>query len=134
MINKEKIEYNVEKYWVPSHTNPRKIMILEKKNDDLYVVQSGQHQFVAHIEHIYNKQEHASKGTKDWEHYVRKCRRDAKGSEKKDMPQHKEPMKIFVTKDKAEKYKNGVYMIREGKNIYTSDVEFVSNGEKEQGE
>lgn len=72
MINKEKIEYNVTKYWVPSHTGPRKIAIIEAKTENLYVVQDAYKSFVTDIEFIFNKEEHASMAKRDWEHAERK--------------------------------------------------------------
>ena len=82
MINKDKIEYNKSIYWVPSRTNPRKIAITEKKNDELYVVQSGEQKFLANIEFIFNKQEHAMKSRKDWESYEKKRKKEEKAQKK----------------------------------------------------
>lgn len=78
MINKNKIEFDKKIYWVPSYTGTRKIAILEKKNEELYVVQSGEHKFLANIEFIFNKEEHARKSIKDWEHAERKRKRELK--------------------------------------------------------
>ena len=79
MINKEKIRFDESIYWVPGYTGPRKIMILEEFKEGLYSVQSGEHKFIANIEYIFNKPEHAQEAFRDWESYESKRKAAEKG-------------------------------------------------------
>lgn len=87
MINKQKIKYNEAIYYVPSYTSPRKVSILKLINDSLVVVKpysKKQNQeykpFKVPIVHIYNADEDARIGRREWEHYMRHNNKKSKKS------------------------------------------------------
>lgn len=76
MINKDKIKYNEPIYYMPTYGGAIKISIIKAKSDNLMLVKQYSKKkdlkaFVVPIEHIYNKPEHAHRGIREWEHYMR---------------------------------------------------------------
>lgn len=89
MINKQKIKYNEAIYYVPSYTSPRKVSILKLINDSFAVVKpysKKQNQeykpFKVPIAHIYNADEDARIGCREWKHYMRHHNKKSKQSKK----------------------------------------------------
>lgn len=76
MINKDKIKYNEPIYYMPTYGGTIKISVIRAKTDNLMLVKQYSKKndfnaFVTPIEHIYNKPEHAQRGNREWEHYMR---------------------------------------------------------------
>ena len=76
MINKDKIKYNEAIYYTPTYGGAIKVSIIKTLNDILALVKPTSKKkdfkpFAIPIEHIYNKPEHAQRGCREWEHYMR---------------------------------------------------------------
>lgn len=76
MINKDKIKYNEPIYYMPTYGGVIKISILKAINDSVMLVKPTSKKkdfksFTTPIEHIFNKPEHAQRGVREWEHYMR---------------------------------------------------------------
>ncbi len=83
MINKDKIKYNEPIYYMPTYGGVIKITIIKAINDTMMLVKpiSKKKDFKAFrtpIEHIFNKPEHAQRGCREWEHYMRHRKKDEK--------------------------------------------------------
>ena len=82
MINKDKIVFNTKTYFTCSYTGAIGVTILKLIDDERVLVQSGKHTFIRPIQYVFNEYEHARKGGRDWEHYERKRKREAKKAKK----------------------------------------------------
>ena len=85
MINREKIILNEYVYWTCQYSGTVKVKILEVLEGDKVLVDTTikkQAPIVRELQFIFNKEEHAKKSMKEWEHADRKRRREEKEQKK----------------------------------------------------
>ena len=83
--NKRELVMNEYIYWTCQYTGAVKIKVLKVLDDDKALVDTAikkQAPIVRDIKFIFNKEEHAKKAMKDWEHADRKRRREEKAQKK----------------------------------------------------
>ena len=85
MINREKMILNEYVYWACQYSGTVKVKILEVLEGNKVLVDTSikkQAPIVRDLQFIFNKEEHAKKSMKEWEHAERKRRREEKAHKK----------------------------------------------------
>lgn len=82
MINKDKIVFNTHTYYTCSYSGPVGVTILKLFDDDCVLVKNKAGTFVRPLMYVYNTDEDARKGGRDWEHYERKRKKNQKSKKK----------------------------------------------------
>lgn len=83
MINKEKIVFNKKIYFTPTYGSPVGIKILKLFDNGCALVQGNHAPFVRSLMYVFNTYKAARKGSRDWEHYERKRKRNKRKIKKK---------------------------------------------------
>lgn len=83
MINKDKIIFNTHTYYTCSYSGAIGVKILKLLDDGCVLVKTKNGTFVRPLMYVYNTEEDARKGGRDWEHAERKRKRNKKKSIKK---------------------------------------------------
>ncbi len=76
MINKDKIVFNTHTYFTCSYSGAIGIKILKLFEDGCVLVKTKTGTFVRPLMYVYNTEEDARKGGRDWEHYERKRKKN----------------------------------------------------------
>lgn len=82
MINKDKIVFKTKTYFTCSYTGTVGVKILKLFDDGCVLVENKGGQFVRPLMYVFNTEEDARRGGRDWEHYERKRKREAKKAKK----------------------------------------------------
>ena len=80
MINKDKIVFNTKTYYICSWCGVIGVKVLKHLKNDYLLVQAGNDLLVRPIQFVYNKYEHARRGSRDWEHFERNRKKQKKKS------------------------------------------------------
>ena len=83
MINKDKIVFNTHTYYTCSYSGAIGIKILKLFEDGCVLVKNKTGTFVRPLMYVYNTEEDARKGGRDWEHYERKRKKSKRKNKKK---------------------------------------------------
>lgn len=78
MINRDKIVFKTQTYFTCSYTGAVGVKILKLFDDDCVLVQNKRGTFVRPLMFMYNKEEDARRGGREWEHYERKRKKKKK--------------------------------------------------------
>lgn len=89
MINKDRIDFNVARYYIPGFNGPVTVSVQKVFSDGNVLVKPYDFNkdlkaFPIPIEHVYNKEEHARIGKRAWEHYIRQKKKQKKVDKKND--------------------------------------------------
>ncbi len=82
MINKEKIVFRTKTYYTTSYSGAIGVKLLQLLDGDMVLVENKSGKFIRPLMYVYNTQEDARRGGRDWEHYERK-RKKKKREERK---------------------------------------------------
>ena len=72
MINKDKIVFKTKTYFTCSYTGTVGVKILKLFDDGCVLVENKGGKFVRPLMYVFNTEEDARRGSRDWEHYERK--------------------------------------------------------------
>lgn len=86
MINKDKIVFNTHTYYTCSYSGAIGIKILKLFEDGCVLVKTKNGTFVRPLMYVYNTEEDARKGGRDWEHYERNVRKIRRKIKRKKFP------------------------------------------------
>jgi hypothetical protein len=79
MINKDKLELNVRKYYTPNWSGSAKIMVLKILDNGLLLVQASKGEpFVRPIAYVFNDETHVNRSRRDWESSERRRKKNKK--------------------------------------------------------
>lgn len=79
MINKDKLELNVRKYYTPWWGSAAKIMVLKLLDNDSLLVQASKGEpFVRQLKFVFIDEIHANRSRKDWESSQRRMKKNKK--------------------------------------------------------